>query len=117
VHYLFFLLASNVTMLFASVEAVASDSVMAAQGQSSLDKAVGDCLLTPSVNHGDSHAVSEQSTVLSTKGCDTLTADMMSKGQDCLEPSGLPETSSSTVVKCGASINVELKLEILLYSL
>jgi len=95
-----------------SVEAVSSDSVMAAPEQLSLDKAGGDCSLTLRVNHADSHApnaVSEHSTVLSTKGCDTLAADMVPRSQDCLAPSGVPETSSSAVAMCGASTSVEPK--------
>ncbi|XP_066355394.1 inactive poly [ADP-ribose] polymerase RCD1-like [Miscanthus floridulus] len=95
-----------------SVEAVSSDSVMAAPEQLSLDKAGGDCSLTLRVNHADSHApnaVSEHATVLSTKGCDTLAADMVPKGQDCLAPSGVPETSSYAVAMCGASTSAEPK--------
>ncbi|EES15499.1 uncharacterized protein LOC8055479 [Sorghum bicolor] len=95
-----------------SVEAVSSDSVMAAPEQLSLHKAGGDCSLTLRVNHADSHApnaVSEHSTVLSTKGCDTLAADMVPRSQDCLAPSGVPETSSSAVAMCGASTSVEPK--------
>lgn len=95
-----------------SVEAVSSDSVMAAPGKLSLDKAGGVFSLTLSVNHVDSHApngVSEQSTVLSTKGCETLAADMVPNGQDCPAPSGVPETSSSAVAMRGASTSVEPK--------
>ena len=91
---------------------MSSDSVMAAPEQLSLHKAGGDCSLTLRVNHADSHApnaVSEHSTVLSTKGCDTLAADMVPRSQDCLAPSGVPETSSSAVAMCGASTSVEPK--------
>ena len=89
---------------------MSSDSVMAAPEQLSLDKAGGDCSLTLRVNHADSHApnaVSEHATILSTKRCDTLAADMVPKGQDCLAPSGVPETSSSAVAMCGASTSAE----------
>uniref|UniRef100_A0A0A9DJE4 PARP catalytic domain-containing protein n=1 Tax=Arundo donax TaxID=35708 RepID=A0A0A9DJE4_ARUDO len=89
------------------VEAVSNDPTKTAAEH--LDDTGRNCL-TPSANHGDSHApngnhgnshapnaVTEQSKALSTKGCGTLAADMVPKGHDFLAASSMPETSSPAV--------------------
>uniref|UniRef100_A0A0E0DJZ8 Uncharacterized protein n=1 Tax=Oryza meridionalis TaxID=40149 RepID=A0A0E0DJZ8_9ORYZ len=93
-------------------EIVSSDPARTAAEDRSLDQ-TGNCSLTVSVAHGDSHApnaVAENSTSLCTKGCDTPATGMISKGYDSLAPKGVPETSTSVGPVHGASPSVEPKV-------
>nr|AEV41085.1 putative RCD1 [Oryza minuta] len=93
-------------------EIASSDPVRTAAEDRSLDQ-TGNCSLTVSVAHGDSHAtnaVAENSTSLCTKGCDTPATGTISKGHDSLAPKGVPGTSTSVGPVYGASSSVEPKV-------
>uniref|UniRef100_A0A0E0KWM4 Poly [ADP-ribose] polymerase n=1 Tax=Oryza punctata TaxID=4537 RepID=A0A0E0KWM4_ORYPU len=93
-------------------EIASSDPARTAAEDRSLDQ-TGNCSLTASVAHGDSHApnaVAENSTSHCTKGCDTPATGTISKGHDSLAPKGVPETSTSVGPVYGASPSVEPKV-------
>uniref|UniRef100_A0A0D9WB01 Uncharacterized protein n=1 Tax=Leersia perrieri TaxID=77586 RepID=A0A0D9WB01_9ORYZ len=94
-------------------EVASSDPARTAAEDRSLDQTTGNCSLTVSVAHGDSHtpnSVAENSSSLCTKGCDTPATGTIAKGHDFLAPKGVQETSTSVSAVYGASPSMEPKV-------